>query len=100
MPKARIWIASTLIAFSACSQAPDEPASGMTPTAAPFTASVPTPNASANRLYISNKQVSTDCGIDYAQDPPPGFARRPGQGPAPMPPPVAARVAVGADRPS
>ena len=56
--------------------------------------------ASAQPHYISEKHVSTDCGIDYAQNPPPGFARRPGQGPAPMPPPIAQNLAVGADRPA
>jgi hypothetical protein len=56
-------------------------------------------SASAQPQYISDKQISTDCGIDYAQDPPPGFARRPGQGPQNMPPPITDALSVGADRP-
>ncbi len=55
--------------------------------------------ANAQPSYISNKRVSTDCGIDHIQAPPPGFAERPGRQPAVMPPPIAANVAVGADRP-
>lgn len=51
-------------------------------------------------LYISNKRVSTDCGItDSPASPPPGFARPIGAKAVPMPPPLAARQAVGADRP-
>lgn len=50
--------------------------------------------------YISNKPVSTDCGVNNTPaDPPPGFARPPGAKAANMPPPLAARQAIGADRP-
>lgn len=50
--------------------------------------------------YISNKPVSTDCGVDDAPpDPPPGFARKPGGTAAEMPPPLVKRQAVGAERP-
>ena len=58
-----------------------------------------TPAAPAAPMYISNKPVSTDCGVFAPPDPPPGFARTPGGTAANMPPPLAARQAVGADRP-
>jgi hypothetical protein len=51
-------------------------------------------------LYISNKPVSTDCGINNTPPPPPpGFALPNGAKALPMPPPMAAKQAMGADRP-
>ena len=50
-------------------------------------------------LYISTKQVSTDCDIEFVSDPPPGFAHRPGAEIVEMPEVIAGRQAVGAERP-
>jgi hypothetical protein len=53
----------------------------------------------AAAAYISNKLVSTDCGVDAPPPPPPGWARPPGRTAKKMAPPRAAQQAVGADRP-
>ena len=60
-----------------------------------------TPAAPAVPMYISNKPVSTDCGVSevHTGSVPPGFAMGPGRAANPMPPPIAAWQAVGADRP-
>ena len=58
------------------------------------------PAATAGPMYISNKPVTTDCGInDAPPDPPPGFARPIGGTAEDMPPPIASWQAVGAGRP-
>jgi hypothetical protein len=62
-------------------------------------ATVAVPAVAAAPMYISNKPVSTDCGVDAPSGPPPGFARRPGSTATAMTPPLVARQAVGADRP-
>ena len=64
-------------------------------------AAAATPAASAAPMYISNKPVSTDCGVSevHTGSVPPGFARARGVAADNMPPPTAARQAVGADRP-
>jgi hypothetical protein len=79
---------AALVTLSACAPAADP---GETVAAAP--AAPPAP------MYISNKRVSTDCGVDAPPDPPPGFAKRPGVTADKMPPPLLARQAVGAERP-
>lgn len=50
-------------------------------------------------LYVSTKQVSTDCGVEAVPSPPPGFADRPYAEIAEMPEAIANRQAVGAERP-
>ncbi|MBT8441659.1 MAG: hypothetical protein KJO76_04655, partial [Gammaproteobacteria bacterium] len=85
--KVQVAAAMSLIAVSACTAQTEDATNSaqpapMTPTTAAAAPAIP--------LYISNKRVSTDCGIDYAQDPPPGFSHRPGRAPAPMPPPIVA----------
>jgi len=50
-------------------------------------------------LYISRKQVSTDCGLGGTPSSVGGFANRPGREIGDMPPPMAGMLAVGADRP-
>jgi hypothetical protein len=65
--------------------------------AAPASASIANPTTTP--LYVSNMQVSTDCGVNAIPDPPPGFAHRPGAEIAEMPEALAKRMAVGAGRP-
>jgi hypothetical protein len=79
--------ATTLLV--ACAPAVDHPAS-QDEAAAP---EKPAP------MYLSTKQVSTDCGIDFVPDPPPGFAHRPGAELEDMPDAIAGWQAIGADRP-
>jgi len=81
-----VFASAALLALAACAPSADQNAS--VAAAAP-----------AAPMYISNKLVSTDCGVDAPPDPPPGFAKTPGGTAADMPPPLAARQAVGADRP-
>ena len=50
------------------------------------------------QAFKSMKRVSTDCGVEYVPDPPPGFAERPGAATKEMPEPVVKAMAVGADR--
>lgn len=57
------------------------------------------PAAPAAQLYVSNKLVSTDCGVNAPPDPPPGLARIPGATAVTMPPMIASWNAVGAERP-
>ena len=80
---------AALLTLAACTPAADQSAS--------VTAVAPAAPAAA--MYISNKPVSTDCGVNAPPDPPPGFATAPGGTAKDMPPPLAARQAVGADRP-
>lgn len=50
--------------------------------------------------YVSDKPVSTNCGVtETPADPPPGFARPPGRAAETMPEVIAGWQAVGADRP-
>ena len=83
-----ICAAVAFLALAACSPAPN---SGEAVSAAPV--------APATPMYRSNIPVSTDCGVDAQSLPPPGFAKNPGATAANMPPSIAARLAVGADRP-
>ena len=69
------------------------------PTADPGETVAAAPAAPAAPMYISNKRVSTDCGVDAPPDPPPGFAKRPGAAADEMPPPLLARQAIGAEQP-
>ena len=73
----------------ACAPATDDAVSVAEPVAA----------EPAAPLYISTKQVSTDCGVEAVPAPPPGFADRPYAEIAEMPEAIANRQAVGADRP-
>ena len=50
------------------------------------------------QIFRSAKRVSTDCGVEYLPDPPPGFAERPGAAMKDMPEPIAKSLAVGSDR--
>ena len=88
--------AAVLIALSiAGCNPPAEPVAAT--TAAPV-AAMPAPPAGPR--WISSKRISTNCGpTDLPADPPPGFARKPGAATTAMPPPIAERQAVGADRP-
>ncbi len=83
-----IFAAATLVTLTACAPAAD--------TTEPVAVA---PAAPAAPMYISNKLVSTDCGVDAPPDPPPGFVKPPGATAADMPPPLAAWQTVGADRP-
>ncbi len=83
-----ICAAAVFVTLTACAPAAD---TGETVVAAPVAPAAP--------LYISDKRVSTDCGVNAPPDPPPGFSRGPGATAADMPPPIAAWQAVGADRP-
>ena len=76
------FVAST--ALTACSPAAQQSESQMEIVAAP--------------RYISAKPVSTNCGVDSPNAPPPGFAKRPGGTADEMPPSIAKRQAVGAER--
>ena len=82
---AGIFALAATATLVACSQAVE-------PTA-------PVAAAPATPLYISTKQVSTDCGVESAPLLPPGFARRVGGSATKMPPTIAERQAVGAERP-
>lgn len=78
---------AAITTLSACAPATnDEPAA--TTTTEP-----------AAPLYISNKRVSTDCGIPMTAPPPPGFADIPNAEIVEMPERLAKWQAVGADRP-
>jgi hypothetical protein len=83
-----ICAAAAFVTLTACAPAAD---SGEAVAA--------TPAAPAAPMYISNKLVTTDCGVDAPPDPPPGFAKIPGGTATNMPPSMAANQAVGADRP-
>jgi hypothetical protein len=63
-----------------------------------FSACTPAPQSSSP-LYISTKQVSTDCGVELTPPPPPGFADRPYAEIVEMPEMLATWQAVGAGRP-
>ncbi|MGI9205206.1 MAG: aryl-sulfate sulfotransferase [Woeseiaceae bacterium] len=77
------------LSLLACVQ---EPASG--PTEPAVAAEPERPVA----RYVSSKRVSTVCGAFDYTTPPPGFAEPPGVTQREMPPPLAKRQAVGADR--
>jgi len=79
----------SVAAMTACTQSANEPTVAAKPVAA-----VP-----AAPLYISRKQVSTDCGVEATPTTVPGFANRPNGEIADMPPPIANMLAIGADRP-
>lgn len=82
------------VALSACAPAPDSDHDD-TATANPVAAKE-RPALAAK--YVSSKRVSTVCeAFDYTE-PPPGFAEPPGVPQRDMPPPLAMRQAVGADR--
>ena len=53
----------------------------------------------ATPLYMSRKQVSTDCGVENTPPPPPGFADRPNEDIVEMPERLSKWMAVGAERP-
>ena len=95
MPNARRKTAAKLLllpvatAFVACAPEPQDAA----PVAEPSVLEAAAP------LYISRKQVSTDCGVEATPPPFPGFADRPNAKILDMAPPVANMLAVGADRP-
>ncbi len=55
--------------------------------------------SSASPIYISRKQVSTDCGVESVAAPPPGFAHRPNEDIEEMPEALVKYMAVGAGRP-
>ena len=84
----RLGAIVSLVVVAACAPVSDESASvadAAATKAAPF--------------YVSHKQVSTDCGVEFISDAPPGFAHRPGAQVKDMPPPLANMQAIGADRP-
>ena len=83
-----IFALASLVTLAACAPAAD---TNETIAAAPAEPATP--------MYISDKPVSTDCGVNAPPDPPPGFARTPGVAAVKMPPHIASRQAVGADRP-
>jgi hypothetical protein len=56
-------------------------------------------SAATTPLYISRKQVSTDCGVESTPPTVPGFADRPNAKIQDMPPRIARNLAIGADRP-
>jgi len=91
MGKLKIGLATLLsvVFLAACTQSANEPTTAAEPAAAESTA----------LLYISRKQVSTDCGVEATPSPVPGFADRPDEEIADMPPPLANMMAIGADRP-
>ncbi len=76
-------------ALAACTQSANETITATEPVAA----------EPAVPLYISRKQVSTDCGVESTPPNFPGFANRPNAQIGDMAPPVAQMLAVGADRP-
>ena len=75
------------VGLSACAPAPND-------STATAEATVP-----ISPLYISSKQVSTDCGVEATPAPFPGFADRPNAKLGRIPPPVVGYLAIGADRP-
>ncbi len=81
------------VGLAACAPSTD-------PVTPATTAAAREPAAQAGLRWISDKSISTNCGpTDLPADPPPGYARKPGASAVPMPPPIAKRQAVGADRP-
>jgi hypothetical protein len=85
----RALLAATIMSVGACSPAANETT----------TESASMPAGPTTPLYVSTKQVSTDCGVELTPAPPPGFADRPNVEVVEMPPGVASRQAVGAERP-
>ena len=75
-------------------------AAGCTPPSAEpeATLSIPTSQPMQQR-YVSAKRVSTNCGSEYMNSPPPGFVEPAGVAQKEMPPPMAKNMAVGAGRP-
>jgi len=86
---ARGLLVATVSGICACTPAADDAAIEPASTVAQST----TP------LYVSNKQVSTDCGVVATAPPPSGFADRPNAKIVEMPPRLAKWQAVGAERP-
>jgi arylsulfotransferase ASST len=88
-PAASALLAVTAISLCACTPATnDSPAESTAATAEP-----------AAPLYISRKQVSTDCGVAMTAPPPPGFADVPNEEISEMPDMLAKWQTVGAERP-
>jgi len=86
---ARVLLTAIGTVLAACAPATDNSAVEADPVAA----------ESAAPLYISRKQVSTDCGVAATPSPVPGFADRPNEEILDMPPPMANMMAIGVDRP-
>ena len=85
-PAARALLGATITTLFACAPATqDDPA-----------AAAPEPKAP---LFVSNKLVSTDCGVSMTSPPPPGFADVPNAEIKEMPGALAKWQAVGGDRP-
>lgn len=91
MGKLKIGLAALMIAaaLTACTQSANEPTAAAEPAAA----------EPAAPLYISRKQLSTDCGVESTPPTVPGFADRPSAVIQDMAPPLVGFLAVGADRP-
>lgn len=85
----RLLLSTIVIGLAACAPEPHDVA----PVAEPAVLEPVAP------LYISRKQVSTDCGVEATPPAFPGFADRPNAKIQDMAPPVANMLAVGADRP-
>jgi len=86
--QARVLLAVTSISLCACT-----PGGNNTPAESAAVAEAATP------LYVSNKRVSTDCGVAMTSAPPPGFADVPNAAIPEMPDMLAKWQAVGAERP-
>ena len=82
---ARVLLTAIGTVLAACAPATDNSAVEADPVAA----------ESAAPLYISRKQVSTDCGVAATPSPVPGFADRPNEEILDMPPPMANMLAIG-----
>jgi hypothetical protein len=89
MSAVKLLLPSVAIVLAACAPESQDAA----PVAEPAV-----PEAAAP-LYISRKQVSTDCGVESTPPVVPGFADRPNAKIQNMAPAVANMLAVGADRP-
>jgi hypothetical protein len=90
MGKLKISLATLLsvVFLAACTQSANDSTTAAEPAAV----------ESSAPLYISRKQVSTDCGVEATPSTVPGFANRPNGEIADMPPPIANMMAIGADR--
>jgi hypothetical protein len=86
-----VFTLASLVTIAACAPAAD---TNDSVAAAPAATAAP-----ATPMYISDKSVSTDCGVNAPPDPPPGFAWTPGGTAEEMPPAMVSKLAVGADRP-
>lgn len=87
------------IAMGLCACTP-EPVNSV--TAAPIDSVVEAPMVSeafsSQPVFVSNKRVTSDCGVEFIPVPAPGFADALGRETKQMPPPIEARQAVGAGR--